>query len=871
MCGGGEEEERRKMELLTFAHLLLLFLACAPCCGDQQKISLLTKIVSPELASRRKQGQSVSIQVTAHPPISDSLMEEAGFHLCFSLVNKRVSWNQHTTCRKSSSLSFQLQLPSGVFRLRSYVTFGNRGESAAHSRGGHGVKEGGLAASEDVAWFVVEEDDWKAQAVRTDVIAEAQQRPVVSSRSEGSTLSSKFPNLRRLAAVDMSAALESDAGLQRLLSACAAAAPRRSGEASRVVVMMGNSGHLDLINNAIYSARRIGIYNIIVFGLDSSVCVDSKVALPHLQGRGASGTHCYELPEAFLRKLCGDCGPRDVWTAGFADVAVVKPSVLLAVLRLGFDALWVDSDIVLLADPFPKLGEEQDIAIQAGGTLLELDLEPEMLFRDELCTGFYYIRSSPLMATFMAHVIVELSLHENDVQFGDQASFNVVLFEWMYRNDAKINLVSLHPFSHPSGGVFFDNHELVYGKGGLAGGIDGVPPVIVHNNFLIGKDLKVQRFKRFGLWFQDRATDWEDVLKGEAGQHSEAFEVAGSTVPATNLENYLVTGNECTSKFHGEHDYFAPFSNKPLQLLRNPSNTDNRTIVTISIGRKRTWFDEYVLPRIAKYANRTNSDVVVVRRLTDCDKYEGVQIPTIHSNWDNDLGTGRDDGDLLFHDCAKEKKIQVWIDALKRYDRILYVDDTVLMKVEGSEDIFEFTERGKLGVSVESHSADNREDAIMRVICLRYGCFDNSSTEGENSGYLLYNDFEKRKLLRNRYFNSGVILFDRELHLAGLIKHAPSYVADVLLKRDQGFINYVAFIEGWEIQNLGYRWNYLGSFIGEEGEGPRGAGKGVVDYGPLDSYFVHLTTGIYTNMGSGVAGKYEMREKVLQKLDELMG
>jgi len=120
-----------------------------------------------------------------------------------------------------------------------------------------------------------------------------------------------------------------------------------------VTVMMGNSAHLSLANNAIYSSYRLGrSHNTMMFGLDDGVCSSGGYMMLDASST-VSTVPCYALPKANLGLLCGSkCGENvDVWSKGFADVAVIKPAVILAVVELGYDVLWMDTDIVLLSDP----------------------------------------------------------------------------------------------------------------------------------------------------------------------------------------------------------------------------------------------------------------------------------------------------------------------------------------------------------------------------------------------------------------------------------------------------------------------------------------------------------------------------------------
>jgi len=150
----------------------------------------------------------------------------------------------------------------------------------------------------------------------------------------------------------------------------------------------------------------------------------------------------------------------------------------------------------------------------------------------QLCTGFYYLASNSNTIEFITETIRELARREEEVRFGDQASFNLVLWEWAFRSSSRVGLkvAVLNPVQFPTGALFFDYHDVFYGAG------QDNRAVIVHNNYLIGVEKKVDRFKRHGMWFEDRWT--EDVL--------------GGSVVGMGLVN---TG----SGGEGGEDYFKPY------------------------------------------------------------------------------------------------------------------------------------------------------------------------------------------------------------------------------------------------------------------------------------------------------------------------
>lgn len=132
---------------------------------------------------------------------------------------------------------------------------------------------------------------------------------------------------------------------------------------NNIIVLMANSGHSSLTSNALNSLKRLGIKNVILFGLDSSTCTS-----PYFTTESSINYPCYPLPSTFLQSLCGSCGLKNVWSSGFADVAVIKPTLITSLLSLNYNVLWTDTDVVFTVDPFGKIRGGVDVAIQAGGT-----------------------------------------------------------------------------------------------------------------------------------------------------------------------------------------------------------------------------------------------------------------------------------------------------------------------------------------------------------------------------------------------------------------------------------------------------------------------------------------------------------------------
>ena len=144
-------------------------------------------------------------------------------------------------------------------------------------------------------------------------------------------------------------------------------------------------------------------------------------------------------------------------------------------------------------------GKEMDLIIQAGGHYAtEAPLTAFGQYRSEVCTGFYWIRSSQKMISFLVEIIIELVINAPKKSFyGDQLATNQVLDDAQFRHST-INNISYHvldPLLFPNGIIFFGSE--------LLDNLECEMPYIVHNNYLIGWSKKKERFREHNLWYED--------------------------------------------------------------------------------------------------------------------------------------------------------------------------------------------------------------------------------------------------------------------------------------------------------------------------------------------------------------------------------
>lgn len=155
-----------------------------------------------------------------------------------------------------------------------------------------------------------------------------------------------------------------------------------------------------------------------------------------------------------------------------------RPKYILSLLEKGHDVLFSDVDTLWLQDPFKHFTGDYDIYIQ------EDQPPPKMV----LCAGFVYYRNTPTTIQFVKKWIKRLRETKNEKP--DQMILNIMI---RYKAIKGLKLKILDRRKFLSGQHYFDEDWRRNNT--------DVVPVYVHNNWIIGHDVKVERFKQLGHWY----------------------------------------------------------------------------------------------------------------------------------------------------------------------------------------------------------------------------------------------------------------------------------------------------------------------------------------------------------------------------------
>eukprot|EP01006_Ploeotia_vitrea_P026657 TRINITY_DN59625_c0_g2_i1.p1 TRINITY_DN59625_c0_g2~~TRINITY_DN59625_c0_g2_i1.p1 ORF type:complete len:437 (-),score=26.82 TRINITY_DN59625_c0_g2_i1:123-1433(-) len=274
-----------------------------------------------------------------------------------------------------------------------------------------------------------------------------------------------------------------------------------------LIVGMANGAFVDMALNFLCSLKRFEYDNVVIFSDEEAATSFAK--------------HGYETAIIDAHSDIGVFSGRR-----FAGLTRKKVHAVAHVLKKGFDILFFDTDIVVLRDIYGPLLS----ASKTGGPILDGDTEVGHVeyppkgehtesgwdyainyYVNHTNTAFYFMKANPrtiqLMENWEACIdrVSRSKADDQDVldgivdmeltgpRFNRLSTYGVIKM----CADLKIHLPRLLLESNtrfPSGGDFFVT-KIPQGK--------GIKPYMVHNNQIHGTKLKIQRFKKFGLWLLD--------------------------------------------------------------------------------------------------------------------------------------------------------------------------------------------------------------------------------------------------------------------------------------------------------------------------------------------------------------------------------
>lgn len=294
-----------------------------------------------------------------------------------------------------------------------------------------------------------------------------------------------------------------------------------------VVVTSANAGYLNHVHNFQCFVSRLNI-KVLFFAMDQRAhdYVSSSIHLNrtlvsynmmqqqqtnqtfrHIKGTDAERTH--QIKSSLQSSLVVEESPAEYHTHAFHVITTRKIEAVLMVLRLGYDVLFIDSDVVLLKDPFPFLQSAADYVFSINKPC------PSSAFdfgdqRDEGNTGFFFMRSTPATISLLDATIAAAPTFPG---LDDQSIF------WRVIRSTKA--VKVVPMKSCGAGIrgkantqrdlfICPLDECIFSVGALRGSSYQVlmselakrraMAVAIHANWIKGLAAKVKALNSHGLW-----------------------------------------------------------------------------------------------------------------------------------------------------------------------------------------------------------------------------------------------------------------------------------------------------------------------------------------------------------------------------------
>ena len=223
-----------------------------------------------------------------------------------------------------------------------------------------------------------------------------------------------------------------------------------------VIIMALNNGYLDFFLNWFASYKKLNLTVPIVLIAEDKVVYD-KVAKLDIDIITIIESNYTKINQTVIFQ-----------SKQFMDLTLRRHTYVLSYLLAGRDVIFSDTDTVWLKNPIPYFTGEYDIWMQYD--------TPEIL-----CPGTMAVISTKETIEFFQKLTKGLAKYE----YSDQPFLNDKL------KKSKLRIRGLDTGLFPSGKLYFQFFTKKQ-KSGVA---------VVHNNWIRGHDKKVNRFKKFNLWF----------------------------------------------------------------------------------------------------------------------------------------------------------------------------------------------------------------------------------------------------------------------------------------------------------------------------------------------------------------------------------
>ena len=223
---------------------------------------------------------------------------------------------------------------------------------------------------------------------------------------------------------------------------------------------------LNLINSSIKPLHMLD--NVLFVSTDTNVC----------QYLSQQSVYCF----VYIKTQPVDGSDSVFDSKGFIEKMNIRTEMILDALRLGYTVLHTDADVVFFLDPLPEI-------IHACADACDM---AAMLDIDIYNAGFVFLKSRQAVIAVYRKMQHLYRYKMKD----DQTALNEALVSAKH-----VNMVDLSVRQFQSGIEYFENDQrgvrVIYHKRDC---------VVVHNNWMVGRDAKIYRFRETGLWTLDFTT-----------------------------------------------------------------------------------------------------------------------------------------------------------------------------------------------------------------------------------------------------------------------------------------------------------------------------------------------------------------------------
>ena len=273
-----------------------------------------------------------------------------------------------------------------------------------------------------------------------------------------------------------------------------------------IILLLVTKGYIDMLINFLCATQRIDVSNILVLTQDAEVVRIARlfqvgVYIPH-----SSSSTVETVSDA------------DFGTLQYQELVFSRTELAMELLFAGFQPVIADIDAVWLSHPLQHLpwsalssggsrsnsnsGGSKSISTTPSIEGKQQHEEFDIAITDdngEVCGCFVALRHTDATVRFWNVVyIAHRELIQAAIQSGNFKSLDEseqkILTKLLYKEEytAELSVLKLPEAAFPSGYAYFtlQTHRIQ----------QETAPVVVHNNFIVGKSLKRARFQRYGMW-----------------------------------------------------------------------------------------------------------------------------------------------------------------------------------------------------------------------------------------------------------------------------------------------------------------------------------------------------------------------------------